>query len=204
MYIRKNFIRIFVVLTLSFFGLKILIKYLILLGIKALVIESAVLFLIGVFFYLIAKKTEYRSKEVFFATLSAVLVYFSIFEVPDAIGIVYLGSLLSLFVISFLALLLIQGGEFHRVFFNLVLSLLFLTRFFTQLYSNLIFCNLQSSRTGYFYFASILIVGALLAIFFFMKETNNSYFEKTSFYSAGFSFSVILVVQTIVIMATGK
>jgi hypothetical protein len=191
-YIRKHFVRIFVVLTLSFFGLKILIKYLIPLGIKALVIESAVLFLIGVFFYLIAKKTEYRNKEVFFATLSAVLVYFSIFEVPDAIGIVYLGSLLSLFVISFLALLLIQGGEFHRVFFNFVLSLLFLIRFFTQLYSN------------YFYFVSILIVGALLAIFFFMKGTNNSYFEKTSFYSAGFSFSVILVVQTIVIMATGK
>jgi hypothetical protein len=191
-YIRKHFVRIFVVLTLSFFGLKILIKYLFPLGIKALVIESAVLFLIGVFFYLIAKKTEYRNKEVFFATLSAVLVYFSIFEVPDAIGIVYLGSLLSLFVISFLALLLIQGGEFHRVFFNFVLSLLFLIRFFTQLYSN------------YFYFASILIVGALLAIFFFMKGTNNSYFEKTSFYSAGFSFSVILVVQTIVIMATGK
>jgi len=191
-YIRKHFVRIFVVLTLSFFGLKILIKYLIPLDIKALVIESAVLFLIGVFFYLIAKKTEYRNKEVFFATLSAVLVYFSIFEVPDAIGIVYLGGLLSLFVISFLALLLIQGGEFHRVFFNFVLSLLFLTRFFTQLYSN------------YFYFAGIFIVGALLAIFFFMKGTNNSYFEKTSFYSAGFSFSVILIVQTIVIMATGK
>lgn len=192
MHARKNFLKIFLIVTFSFFLFKIITKYIALLGMHALIIESTLLFLAGVLFYFIAKKTEYRSKEVSSSALSAIFIYFSIFEVPDAMGIIYLSTFLSIFVIFFLVFLLIQGGEFHRVFFNLILFLLFFVKFVTQLYPN------------YFYFASILILGVLLSIFFFIKGTNSNYFEKASFYSVGFSVSVILVAQIIIAMVTGK
>jgi len=191
-YIPKRFIRMPVILTLSFFAIETLMKYLVFYGTKALIINAIVLFLIGVFFYLIAKKTGYRNKEILFAILSSVLVYFSVFETPFLIGIVYLSNLLSFFIIFFLVFLLIQGGEFNRWFFNLLLLLLFLARFITQLNIN------------YFYLAALLVSGILLASFFYFKGISSSYFEKSSFYSAGFSFSVIVIIETIIIMVAGK
>jgi len=191
-YKSKRFIRIPIFLTLSFFALETLMKYLVSYGMKALVVNAIVLFLIGIFFYLIAKKTGYRNKEILFATFSSVLVYFSVLETPFIIGIVYMSSLLSFFIIFFLALLLIQGGEFNRLFFNLLLLLLFLARFITQLSSN------------YFYLAALIVSGILLAIFFYLKGTSSGYFEKSSFYSAGFSFSVIVFIRVIIIMVAGK
>jgi hypothetical protein len=186
--IHKNFVRIPFVLTLSFFGLQILINFLSRYGTKILIISATILFLVSVFFYSIAMKTARRNKEILTAAFSAILLYFAIFETPFAIEVASHGTILSLFIIFLLGFLMFQGGEFRRIFFNMILLLLFLVGFIIRLSSN------------YFYLASVLILAVLLGGFLYIKVRDSGYSERINYYAAGFGFAVIIAIQSIIRM----
>lgn len=190
MEIKKFAIRVFfsiivayaVSYTLFYFGIGI--------SFLTLLILASLLLLIGIFLLIRAKKTVHREKEIIFANVSSIIIFFSIFGYLNFIGVFDFNLYFSLGMLAFFIFLFIRDGEFlHRIY-----DLNFIMITVVKLLKNLNF--------GKFTDPAILVLSALIAFILFEFGKTSDY-EKSIYYTIAFAFSILMAIEIIIKMAFG-
>ncbi len=176
---------------IAFFVSKFALLFSVTSGVKGVIIFSLLLFLLSLFFLRASQKTMYRRKEVLFVVISSTCLFMSTFGAVDVLGIVRLTPMVGLFVLLFFAYLFFERGEFLRIFITSSLTLLVALTLIVSLKLN----DIISS--------SIIVLGGLFAILFHYLGTQASSFERASFMSLMFGWSILLSLDKAIFMLWG-
>jgi hypothetical protein len=146
------------------------------------------MFLLSVFFLSAAKRTIHREKEVIFCTVSAALLYSSVFEALNIMGTLILSPLVFIFVLFLFAYFLFEVREFYEKFINFSMILLI----FLSLVQNTTMSNFVSS--------SLIVGGVLIAIIAYYIGTNIQSFDKKSYFSFLLGWAILLSIERAIFM----
>ncbi len=179
----KDFFKLPLTIVASYFIIYLILFNVFSMGIVKFLIFSLVLFLLSIFFYMASNRTKYRSKESYFASISAILLYFSLFFTPSIAGMLSFNIWGWLALMLFPLFLIWQNNEFKKRFFYLALFLLFFT-------------NVVSLLAGSFNLGLIIvIVSAIFCVFLYFYRKKD--FEKQLFLKLLFSSSLIIFITHI-------
>ncbi len=179
----KDFFKLPLTIVASYFIVYLILFNVLSMGIIRFLIFSLVLFLLSIFFYAASNRTKYRSKESYFASISAILLYFSLFVTPSITGMFSFNIWGWLVLMLFSLFLIWQNNEFKKRFFYLVLFLLFFINTVSLLAEPL---NLN---------LIVVMVSAILCILLYFYRKKD--FEKQLFIELLFSSSLIIFITHI-------
>jgi|GEM_PF-2133721 len=184
----RVFFNVSIALLSAFLIAKFLLLYSVTLGLVGIIITAFIMFLISVFFLSAAKRTIHREKEVIFCTVSAVLLYCSVFEALNIMGTLILSPLVFIFVLFLFAYFLFEVREFYEKFINFSMILLI----FLSLVQNATISNFASS--------SLIVGGVLIAIIAYYIGTNIQSFDKKSYFSFLVGWAILLSIERAIFM----
>jgi len=186
---KSDFLRIPVIFAGIYIIFKVFYYFIIPYSTRLVLIVAYLLFGAAVVIYLLSKKESYRIREITYAVISSQLVYFSIFGTLEFLGIIYFNTLINFFIVLFMFMLLVQGGELRRMTFNLSLFFMSLSKFIGSIWP------------GYLTSAIVILISVFLAFIVYMKGVRSISFEKSHLFSLSFGFFVILIFDEILLIA---
>ena len=148
-----------------------------------LILFAILLFVTGVIFMKAAGRTGSQAKEGYFSALSAIFIYFSIFEIPLFLKFITLKFAGFVFVILFLLFIVLQRSSFKNIIINTSIILFLIAK---MLFS------IQNPTFAYY---SIVTGGALILSAFIIYRFGNSQmsFERTLFAQISLPVSIIVM-----------
>ncbi|MGC9125427.1 MAG: hypothetical protein ACP5GW_04810 [Caldisericaceae bacterium] len=188
MSVKEDFLNTSITLIVTFLIAKFLLLYSISLGLAGIIVISAIMFLLSLFFLNACKRTVHRGKEVVFCTISGVLLYSSVFGSLSTMGSLIVSPLIFTFIALLFVYSLFEAREFYEKFISFTMIIL-------------IFLSLiQSEALSNFVSSSLIVVGVLVAIVTYYVGTSTQSFDKKSYFSLLFGWSIHSVIERIIFM----